>query len=325
MRGCRSGGWGEQWGVRDPRERCGPRLRGRGAWGHNEPLSSLSRLPGAVQGPMGRLEQTHALFRPHTVSWDGWPWRRASREGGSSQAHTTGWSRPCQGPQVYCKHPSRLPKAQPQPLGWWPPPPRPYWSLGGQVGVGSVPQPVSQGPPPQAPGLAATGPGSPGAWTQKHARLRGLSPGLGSLSSLFLQSSGGGQGRSAGRPGLPGDRGCPGAAQRPAWARRPQGPVAGQPGSAAGDPHGRGASLGYHPLRGEVGCLGPDGPSRGHTLVGDSSPTRAEALRGPEGGICMTDEFSGSLWLPGRTDGNIGHRRGHTASTCCNRLASPES
>lgn len=90
--------WGQnsgEWGTR--RERCGPRLRGRGAWGHNGPLSGLLRLLGAVQGPWGTLSKhtpcSGCTQCPGTGSCGTGPAERAAAGPGTRHRH----SHPCRG------------------------------------------------------------------------------------------------------------------------------------------------------------------------------------------------------------------------------------
>lgn len=206
----RGGGWGTRW------EPCGLWLWGRGSWGHNGPLSGLLRLLGAEQGPVGRPEQTHALFRLHTVSWDRRPWHGASREGeGRARAQPPAGAAPARGPES-------------PPLSAASTPARPGCFC-------------SHTDPGRSPRLVAVGPvlsGSPQAWP----RWTLVATGPGGCPPLALAHLGGSvcalDGQRAGvrlredaprgetRPGRlgsqarPGTEAAAGLSPRPAWVSR---------------------------------------------------------------------------------------------------------
>lgn len=88
----------EQWGVGNPAGALWPTAAGQGRLGTQWALVRPAEAPGCRAGTVGHLEQTHALFRVHTVSWDGQLWHWASGEGGSRARHTAPPQPPLPGP-----------------------------------------------------------------------------------------------------------------------------------------------------------------------------------------------------------------------------------
>lgn len=233
--GCRSGGWGRVVGSGGPggssvAHGCGagvpgdtmspcPACRGsqvlcRDPWGalsKHTPCSGRTRCPGTGghgAGPAERVAAARPTPPAGTAPARG-PKSTASTQAGSLKLSLNPWagSRP------------------PTPLL------EPRWA----GGCGFCPSARLPGPATTGPGPGCHRPSLPGRLDAEacSAPWGGVGPGLSSLPSLFLHSSGGGQGRSAGHPGLPGGPwlswGCTeagmgteasGSSRRPAWVCR---------------------------------------------------------------------------------------------------------